>query len=584
MSAALKVAIIGSGPSGCYVAERLLRQRKGAIEVDVFDRLPTPFGLVRGGVAPDHQSTKAIARVLGRAIAQDGCRFFGNVHVGRDLSLDQLRSAYDAVVLAVGAPRDRRLRIAGEDLAGVFGSSAFVGWYNGHPDYADLAPALDRVRQVVIIGNGNVAVDVARVLARCGSEMDRSDIDPEVEAAIAAAPLHQILIAGRRGAADVRFTPVELAELGDLQQAAVVVSEAQVMGTEAADNPSTAVLREFAARPAQPRPITIAFGFRLVPEAFLGDEAGRLRGVRFRREQGVLEVPAELVVTCVGYEAVACDTLFPEHGAFSNDAGRVDDGLYVVGWAGRGASGTIATNRPESHALADRILAEVTPAGRPGRAGVTTWLQGTAVVDFGGWQRIEAAETARAGSGRPRRKFTSMNDLVAVAEVGSPQSKSAREGTRMNLEQFKTLMKPITDAVSGRALDASLVDTLNREVPADGPAFKAIENGCHEAIAAGWMCTQGGPGRRFGRVIEAGPETHGLSVDVVHLQDVVGPHHRHPTGEICMIMPVTATAKFDGCGRGWMVNEPDSAHHPTVTEGEALVLYLLPDGKIEFTR
>ena len=153
----------------------------------------------------------------------------------------------------------------------------------------------------------------------------------------------------------------------------------------------------------------------------------------------------------------------------------------------------------------------------------------------------------------------------------------------MDLDSFRMLIKPVAAAISGRSLDAGLEEHLRALFPAESDNFKAIESACHEAIAAGWMCAQGGPGRRFGRVIEPAPDTHGLSVDVVDLEDIVGPHHRHPTGEVCMIMPITETARFDGDGRGWKVYEPGSAHRPTVTEGEALVLYLLPDGQIEFT-
>ncbi len=154
----------------------------------------------------------------------------------------------------------------------------------------------------------------------------------------------------------------------------------------------------------------------------------------------------------------------------------------------------------------------------------------------------------------------------------------------MDQEQFRSLMKPVMEAIAGRAIDQALADDLNRRFPPASESFEAIEAACHEAIRAGWMCSQGGEGRRYGRVIEPGPETHDLSVDVVQLRDIVGPHHSHPTGEICLTMPVTPTAKFDGEGAGWCVNEPGSAHHPTVTDGEALVLYLLPGGRIEFTR
>ena len=198
-----RVAIIGSGPAGCYLADQLLRLLPDA-SIDILERLPVPFGLIRYGVAPDHQGTKAIARVLDRVLSRDGVSFFGNVEVGRDVRLDELMSLYDAVVLATGAERDRRLGIPGEDLPGVIGSGAFTGWYNDHPDRA--APPVQSVRSAVIIGNGNVAIDVARVLAKGPSELAGSDLSPEVTAWLEAQPIESIHIVGRRGAADAKFT------------------------------------------------------------------------------------------------------------------------------------------------------------------------------------------------------------------------------------------------------------------------------------------------------------------------------------------------------------------------------------------
>ena len=217
-----QVAIIGSGPAGCYLAEHLLRVLPD-VSIDIVERMPVPFGLIRYGVAPDHQGTKAITRVLDRVLSRDRVSFFGNVEVGRDIRLDELTSFYDAVMLAIGAERDRRLGIPGEDLPGVLGSRAFTGWYNDHPDRA--APLVRDVRSAVIIGNGNVAIDVARVLAKGPAELAGSDLSPEATAWLEAQPIEAIHIVGRRGSADAKFTQHELAELGTLERARPVVTD-----------------------------------------------------------------------------------------------------------------------------------------------------------------------------------------------------------------------------------------------------------------------------------------------------------------------------------------------------------------------
>ena len=196
MGDTLKAAVVGSGPAGCYLVERSVKQAHD-VEVDVLDRLPTPFGLVRYGVAPDHQTTKAITRVLARALGRAPAAFFGNVSLGSDIDLSELRELYDAVVLATGAARDRGLGIAGEDLPGVIGSGSFVGWYNGHPDFTDLEPNLSNCRRVLVIGAGNVAIDVARLLTKSAAELAQSDLDPEVAAALNAMPLEELLVVAR---------------------------------------------------------------------------------------------------------------------------------------------------------------------------------------------------------------------------------------------------------------------------------------------------------------------------------------------------------------------------------------------------
>lgn len=420
----LKVAIVGSGPAGCYVAERLGKKAKGAVEVDVFDRLPTPFGLVRAGVAPDHQTTKAAARVMAKALEKPEVRFFGNVEIGRDLALDDLRQAYDAVVLAVGAPVDRRLGVPGEDLPGVVGSGAFTRWVNDHPAADDRAADLAGVRHAVVIGAGNVAIDTARLLAKTAAEIENSDLSPEVEAALQAPPLETISIVARRDARAVKFTPTELLELGELTDARVEIDAALVAGdSEGAESPQGfEALQQLAAAAPKNAPKAIRFLFNLQPEECVAGESGRVAAMRFTRTDpdgagARVDLPADLVVSCIGYATQAPDGVAADGGRLANQEGRIDAGLYVVGWAKRGPSGTIGVNRSEAHGVADKLIEEVAPADKPGRGEILERLAtaNAATVDWEGWGRIDAAETARAGAGRVRRKFTALDEMLAAA-------------------------------------------------------------------------------------------------------------------------------------------------------------------------
>jgi len=409
----IHIAIIGSGPAGCYLADQLLRLIPG-VSIDVLERLPVPFGLIRYGVAPDHQSTKAVSRLFDRVLSRDRVGFFGNVEIGRDLGLDELTPLYDAVVLATGAPLDRRLGIPGEDLPGVIGSGAFVGWYNGHPD--GQAPAGDEVRSAVIVGNGNVAIDVARVLAKGPDEITGSDLSPDIVAWLNAQPIESIHIVGRRGAADTRFNEHELAELGTLQRARPVISDPANL---AGDGAALTTLHGFAETASRQTPVTINFHFNLTPTAFVGND--RLRAVQFRSSAGqTIELPAQLAVTCIGYETRACGTVEPVNGFFANQDGKIKDRLYVIGWAKRGPSGTIPTNRVEAQQVAQKMLQEMTDAGRSGGEGLRHILQEKRVgwVDYEGWRRIDAAELARAGAGRCRQKFSTTAEMLDAAQAG----------------------------------------------------------------------------------------------------------------------------------------------------------------------
>ena len=378
-----RVAIVGAGPAGFYAADGLLRANPD-LSIDLIDRLPTPFGLVRAGVAPDHQGTKAVARQFDRLLAQPTVRFCGNVEVGRDLSWDEVRDHYDAVILATGRVIDRKPGIPGEEQA--LGSWPFIAWLNGHPDYAGKGPDLSRVKRVAVIGNGNVALDVARVLAKSADEMAKSDIVPEAGQAIAAAPITDIYIVGRRGPEQASFTNNELAEFGRLARAVPLVDAGTLAVAPPATDPTPEklrknknleILRGFAANKRGSKPIAVHFLFNTSLKTIPGDY--------------------DLVITAIGYEG---ETL------------PAGEGIYAVGWARRGPTGTIPTNRADSHAVAKEVaewLADRTP-----KSGTDPMPP---CVDAAGWHRIDKAEIA-AGTkaGRPRTKVTDWQALLDIAQ------------------------------------------------------------------------------------------------------------------------------------------------------------------------
>lgn len=430
------IAIIGSGPAGYYTAEAAQKAFGEDVRVDIIDRLPVPFGLIRSGVAPDHQSIKNVSRRYEATALTANVRFVGNVTVGKDISIDELRSLYDAVVLATGAPADRPLDIPGADLPGVIGSAAFVGWYNGHPDFEGLAPPLSGPGAAVI-GNGNVALDVARILAKSESELGGSDIVTHALDALRAATIDRITILGRRGPHQIAMTPKELGELGHLERAAPRVDAGDFPDPiddallEPGQRKSVNHLRDFAAAGAAGKPVTIDFDFFASPVAIEGD--GRVERViveRTRLEDGraigtgeTYAVPASLVVTCIGYRTPPIDGVPYDApaGRFANDDGRMLPGLYAVGWARRGPSGTIGTNRPDGFAIVDKIAEDIgSGGGKQGRPGLDSLLaaRGADIVTFRDWQKIDSAEIGRARSGAPREKFTSIDALLGARHGG----------------------------------------------------------------------------------------------------------------------------------------------------------------------
>jgi NADPH-dependent glutamate synthase beta subunit-like oxidoreductase len=430
------IAIIGSGPAGYYTAEAAQKKFGDDVRVDIIDRLPVPFGLIRFGVAPDHQSIKAVSNRYEKVALSENVRFVGNVSVGKDVSIDELQGLYDAVVLATGAPNDRRFDVPGGDLPGVFGSAAFVGWYNGHPDFADLDPVLDG-KHVVVIGNGNVALDVARILAKTRTEFGGSDIVSHALDVLEHAKTEEVTILGRRGPHQIAMTPKELGELGHLERATPRVEKEDLpdVGEDALLEPgmrkSVTHLREFAAIPEAfhaDKPISINFDFFAAPVAVEGD--GKVERIIIERTKlddqlrsvGTGETYAldcSMVISCIGYQTPAIEGVPYEHGRgrFANVEGRILPGLYCVGWARRGPSGTIGTNRPDGYAIVDLVaedmVAGVSKVGRPGLDALLD-KRDVQVVTYSDWKKIEEAETARAREGAPREKFVRIEDMIAA--------------------------------------------------------------------------------------------------------------------------------------------------------------------------
>ena len=436
------IAIVGSGPAGYYTAEAAQKHWGEDVRIDVFDALPVPYGLIRTGVAPDHQSIKGVARRFEKTALTENVRFVGNIRVGEDIKIETLTGLYDAVVLATGAPHDRPLDIQGKDLANVFGSAAFVGWYNGHPEFAGLAPDLSG-QNAVVVGMGNVALDVARILSKTRAEFDGSDIVDHALDAIEASGLATITILGRRGPHQIMMTPKELGELMHLERASPSVEQAD-FPDESADamlepglRKSVALLRSFAAIPAAihaEKPLSIEFDMFASPVAFHG-EGGKVRAVEVeetRVEAGravgtgrTYRVPADLVVTCIGYRtSPIADVPFDERaGRFANDEGRILPGIYCVGWARRGPSGTIGTNRPDGFAIVERIVEDeeagvLGPPRKQGRAGFDEYAAHKDLdpVTFSDWQKIDEAEIAAARDGSPRGKFTDVASMIAARD------------------------------------------------------------------------------------------------------------------------------------------------------------------------
>lgn len=455
----LNVAVVGSGPAGFYTAEELLSVADATVQVDMLDRLATPWGLVRAGVAPDHPKIKLVSRAYERTATHPMFRFFGNVEVGVDVTHAELARHYHAVVYAVGASTDRRLGIPGEDLPGSHAATDFVGWYNGHPDFADHVFDLSG-RRAIVVGNGNVALDVARMLALTPGELAATDTADHALQALAASSVEEIVVLGRRGPAQAAFTSVELRELAELADADIVVDAVDVELDEhsaaflASDAATTRtrrnveILRQYAARSQEGKRKRIILRFLMSPLEILGiDGVTAVRVVRneitlstdgdltARPTEQIETIEADLVLRSIGYRGIPIEDLpfDSQRAVFHNEAGRVMDpgtvkplpGVYVAGWVKRGPSGIIGTNKKCARETVERLLEDAAdcrlpePDATPDELMMRMESRGTKIVTYRGWAAIDTHERGLGESlGRPRVKLVRRDEMLTQALGG----------------------------------------------------------------------------------------------------------------------------------------------------------------------
>jgi len=453
----LRVAIVGAGPTGFYTAEHLFKQKDYVIEVDMFDRLPTPYGLVRYGVAPDHQKIKSVTAVYDRIAKNPGFRFFGNVQIGKDITVSELSQYYHQIVFTTGAQTDRQMNIPGEDLEGSLPATEFVAWYNGHPDYRDYDIDLSH-ENVAVVGVGNVAMDVARILCRTPEELAATDIADYALEKFRQSKVKNVYILGRRGPAQAAFTTPEVKELGEMEDTDAYVqpeeaeldalSEAALAdSSDRATMKKVEVIQSYAGRPSTGKSRHLVLRFLVSPVELLGNDEGQVVKMRlvknklYKTDSGTLrpkatdefeEIPVGLVFRAIGYRGVPIPGVpfYDSWGVILNREGRVLDaetqtpliGQYTGGWIKRGPSGVIGTNKPDALETVQNMLADVA-AGRilqpehPAAAAAAAFVaeKQPDYFSYDDWLKLDAIEVAKGkAQGRPRVKFTSVPEMLAA--------------------------------------------------------------------------------------------------------------------------------------------------------------------------
>jgi ferredoxin/flavodoxin---NADP+ reductase len=415
------IAIVGAGPAGYFAAQALqnLADDNRVFEIDMIERLPTPWGLVRSGVAPDHPKIKTVSKVFEKIASQETFRLFANVEIGSDVSVAQLQEKYDAVIIATGSSIGKSLGIPGENLRGSLSAAVFVPWYNSHPDFVGVDTPLD-ADTAVVIGAGNVAMDVARMLALEPTELDPTDTADHAIDAFKQSNIRKVYISARRGPEHAAFTSPELRELPKLEHTNVIMNKADIEAAivRAGDAPEKDVKSNLdamlliAENPKTEHERTMQFLFQHTPKEILGTD--RVEGVVYSTPNGDVTIKCGLVITAIGYQAQGIDGVPYENGKVVNTGGRVKDNLYVVGWAKRGPSGVIGTNKSDAAAVIELLVSDLK---NPKSAGdISELLTHQVVVSQDRWQKINETEVA-AGElhGKPRKKSVSWDELLKYA-------------------------------------------------------------------------------------------------------------------------------------------------------------------------